>query len=216
MDMKKKEIEMIKRIFDISFSMIGLIILSPLLLIIAYLIKKEDGGPIFYRGVRIGQFGKPFRIFKFRTMVVNADKIGGPSTADDDPRITKIGKILRKYKIDELPQLINVLKGEMSIVGPRPEVPFYVDMFTEEEKRILDVKPGITDWASLWDCDQGAILAGSSDPEKTYMEKIRPIKIKLQLRYVDNHSFFTDLKIIFLTILTVITKKSYIKYEEKQ
>jgi lipopolysaccharide/colanic/teichoic acid biosynthesis glycosyltransferase len=216
MDMKKKEIEMIKRIFDISFSMIGLIILSPLLLIIAYLIKKEDGGPIFYRGVRIGQFGKPFRIFKFRTMVVNADKIGGPSTADDDPRITKIGKILRKYKIDELPQLINVLKGEMSIVGPRPEVPFYVDMFTEEEKRILDVKPGITDWASLWDCDEGAILAGSSDPEKTYMEKIRPIKIKLQLRYVDNHSFFTDLKIIFLTILTVITKKSYIKYEEKQ
>jgi lipopolysaccharide/colanic/teichoic acid biosynthesis glycosyltransferase len=216
MDMKKKEIEMIKRIFDISFSMIGLIILSPLLLIIAYLIKKEDGGPIFYRGFRIGQFGKPFRIFKFRTMVVNADKIGGPSTADDDPRITKIGKILRKYKIDELPQLINVLKGEMSIVGPRPEVPFYVDMFTEEEKRILDVKPGITDWASLWDCDEGAILAGSSDPEKTYMEKIRPIKIKLQLRYVDNHSFFTDLKIIFLTILTVITKKSYIKYEEKQ
>jgi len=207
---------MIKRIFDISFSMIGLIILSPLLLIIAYLIKKEDGGPIFYRGVRIGQFGKPFRIFKFRTMVVNADKIGGPSTADDDPRITKIGKILRKYKIDELPQLVNVLKGEMSIVGPRPEVPFYVDMFTEEEKRILDVKPGITDWASLWDCDEGAILAGSSDPEKTYMEKIRPIKIKLQLRYVDNHSFFTDLKIIFLTILTVITKKSYIKYEEKQ
>ena len=216
MDMKKKEVEMIKRIFDISFSMIGLIILSPLLLIIAYLIKKEDGGPIFYRGVRIGQFGKPFRIFKFRTMVVNADKIGGPSTADDDPRITKIGKILRKYKIDELPQLVNVLKGEMSIVGPRPEVPFYVDMFTEEEKRILDVKPGITDWASLWDCDEGAILAGSSDPEKTYMEKIRPIKIKLQLRYVDNHSFFTDLKIIFLTILTVITKKSYIKYEEKQ
>jgi lipopolysaccharide/colanic/teichoic acid biosynthesis glycosyltransferase len=216
MDMKKKEIEMIKRIFDISFSMIGLIILSPLLLIIAYLIKKEDGGPIFYRGVRIGQFGKPFRIFKFRTMVVNADKIGGPSTADDDPRITKIGKILRKYKIDELPQLINVLKGEMSIVGPRPEVPFYVNMFTEEEKRILDVKPGITDWASLWDCDEGAILAGSPDPEKTYMEKIRPIKIKLQLRYVDNHSFFTDLKIIFLTILTIITKKSYIKYEEKQ
>jgi len=214
--MKKKEIEMIKRVFDISFSMIGLIILSPLLLIIAYLIKKEDGGPVFYRGVRVGQFGKPFRIFKFRTMVVNADKIGGPSTADDDPRITKIGKILRKYKIDELPQLINVLKGEMSIVGPRPEVPFYVNMFTEEEKRILDVKPGITDWASLWDCDEGAILAGSPDPEKTYMEKIRPIKIKLQLRYVDNHSFFTDLKIIFLTILTIITKKSYIKYEEKQ
>jgi len=205
-----------KRIFDIVISSISLLILSPLFLIISLLIKLDSCGPVFYRGIRIGQFGKPFKIYKFRTMVVNADKIGGPSTADDDPRITRIGKILRKYKFDELPQLINVLKGEMSIVGPRPEVPFYVNMFTEEEKKILSVKPGITDWASLWDCDEGAILKGSPNPEKTYMEKIRPIKIKLQLKYVDNHSFFTDLKIIFLTILTIFTKKRYVEYKEEQ
>jgi lipopolysaccharide/colanic/teichoic acid biosynthesis glycosyltransferase len=208
-------IEVIKRVFDISFSLVGLIMLSPLFFLIAYLIKREDGGPVFYRGVRIGQFGKPFRIYKFRTMVVDAEKIGGPSTADDDPRITKIGKFIRKYKLDELPQLINVLKGEMSIVGPRPEVPFYVNMFTEEEKKILSVKPGITDWASLWNPDEGAILAGSSDPEKTYMEKIRPIKIKLQLKYVEERSFLTDLKIIFLTVLTVLTKKRYVKFEDE-
>lgn len=206
---------MIKRVFDIFFSLIGLIIFSPLFFLIAYLIKREDGGPVFYRGVRIGQFGKPFRIYKFRTMVVDAEKIGGPSTADDDPRITKIGKFIRKYKLDELPQLINVLKGEMSIVGPRPEVPFYVNMFTEEEKKILNVKPGITDWASLWNPDEGAILAGSSDPEKTYMEKIRPIKLKLQLKYVEERSFLTDLKIIFLTVLTVLTKKRYVKFEDE-
>jgi lipopolysaccharide/colanic/teichoic acid biosynthesis glycosyltransferase len=216
MDRRRKINGLIKRLFDIFFSLVGLIMLSPLFLLIAYLIKKEDGGPVFYRGVRIGQFGKSFRIYKFRTMVVDAEKIGGPSTADDDPRITKIGKVLRKYKLDELPQLINVLKGEMSIVGPRPEVPFYVNMFTEEEKKILSVKPGITDWASLWNPDEGAILAGSPDPEKTYMEKIRPTKIKLQLKYVEEHSFLTDLKIIFLTILTIVTKKRYIKYEEKQ
>ncbi|MDL1957544.1 MAG: sugar transferase [Candidatus Desulfofervidus auxilii] len=202
---------MAKRIFDIIASGVGLIVLSPLMLIIAYLIKKEDGGPVFYRGVRVGKYGKPFRIYKFRTMVVDAEKIGGPSTADDDPRITRVGKILRKYKLDELPQLINVLKGEMSIVGPRPEVQFYVDMFTEEEKDILSVKPGITDWASLWNPDEGAILAGSPDPEKTYMEKIRPTKIRLQLKYVKERSFWIDLKIIALTILTVITKKRFVE-----
>ncbi|MGC8797033.1 sugar transferase [Thermodesulfovibrio sp.] len=205
---------MLKRAFDIIVSSIGLIFLTPLFLVIAYLIKKEDSGPVFYRGIRVGKYGKPFRIYKFRTMIVDAEKIGGPSTADDDPRITKIGRFLRKYKIDELPQLINVLKGEMSIVGPRPEVPFYVNMFTEEEKKILTVKPGITDWASLWNPDEGAILAGSPDPEKTYMEKIRPTKIKLQLKYVNEHSFLTDLKIIFLTVLTVITKKKYINEEK--
>lgn len=204
--------EVAKRIFDIIASIAGLIVFFPLMLIIGYLIKKEDGGPVFYRGVRIGKNGKPFRIYKFRTMVVDAEKLGGPSTADDDPRITRIGKILRKYKLDELPQLINVLKGEMSIVGPRPEVKFYVDMLSEEEKNvILSVRPGITDWASLWNPDEGAILAGSEDPEKIYMEKIRPTKIKLQLKYVNERSFWTDLKIIFLTILTVITKKRFVE-----
>ncbi len=195
---------MLKRFFDVVFSFFGLLILWPLILVIGILIKKEDGGPIFYPGIRVGRLGKPFRMYKFRTMVVNADKIGGPSTSDDDPRLLKIGKILRKYKLDELPQLINVLKGEMSFVGPRPEVPFYVNMFTEEEKKILIVKPGITDWASLWNSDEGAILTGSSNPEKTYMEKIRPTKIKLQLKYVKEHPFLIDLKIIFLTILKII------------
>jgi len=195
---------MFKRLFDIIFAIIGLVVLSPVFAIVAVLIKEEDGGPVFYRGIRIGRYGTPFRMFKFRTMVLNADKIGGPSTADDDPRITRIGKFLRKLKLDEIPQLINVLRGEMSFVGPRPEVPFYVNMFNEEEKKILTVKPGITDWASLWDCDEGAILAGSPDPEKTYMEKIRPEKIRLQLKYVKEHSFWTDMKIIFLTALKAI------------
>ena len=150
--------------------------------------------------------GRPFRIFKFRTMVVDAEKIGGPSTAADDPRITKVGKFLRKYKWDELPQLFNVLKGEMSFVGPRPEVQHYVDMFTEGEKVILSVRPGITDWASLWNPDEGAVLAGSLDPEKTYMEEIRPTKLRLQLKYVKERSFRGDLSIIYQTIMTVVSK----------
>lgn len=197
---------MAKRIFDLTFSLVGLFFLSPVLFVIASLIKLNDYGPIFYRGSRIGKNGQPFRIFKFRTMVVNADKIGGPSTADDDPRITRIGKKLRKYKLDELPQLLNVLNGEMSMVGPRPEVKQYVDMYTQEEKQILTVKPGITDWASLWNPDEGAILAGSPDPEKTYLEKIRPEKIRLQLKYVREQSFWSDMKIILLTIKTVLFK----------
>ena len=195
---------MLKRTFDFLSSLIGLILISPILVTISILIKKEDRGPVFYRGARVGRFGKLFRIFKFRTMVVNAEKMGGPSTADDDPRITKMGRFIRKFKLDELPQLINVLKGEMSIVGPRPEVQMYVDMFSEGEKAILTVRPGITDWASIWNPDEGAILAGSPDPEKTYMEKIRPEKIRLQLKYVRERSFWNDLKIIAQTIITVL------------
>lgn len=197
---------MLKRAFDFLSSLVGLILVSPILVTIAILIKREDRGPVFYRGVRVGRFGKTFRIFKFRTMVVNAEKLGGPSTADDDPRITKVGKLIRKFKLDELPQLINVLKGEMSIVGPRPEVQMYVDMFTEEEKPILSVRPGITDWASIWNPDEGAILAGSPDSEKTYMEKIRPEKIRLQLKYVRERSFWVDMKIILWTLKVVVMK----------
>ena len=195
---------MLKRAFDFFSSLIGLILVSPILWTIVILIKREDGGPVFYRGGRVGRFGKLFRIFKFRTMVVNAEKLGGPSTADDDPRITKVGNFIRKFKLDELPQLINVLKGEMSIVGPRPEVQMYVDMFTEEERAILSVRPGITDWASIWNPDEGGILAGSLDPEKIYMEKIRPEKIRLQLKYVRERSFWNDLKIIAQTIITIV------------
>ena len=194
----------LKRAFDFLSSLVGIILVSPFLTVVAILIKKEDGGPVFYRGVRVGRFGKPFRIFKFRTMVINAEKLGGPSTADDDPRISKVGKFIRKFKVDELPQLINVLKGEMSIVGPRPEVQMYVDMFTEEERAILSVRPGITDWASIWNPDEGAVLAGSPDPERTYMEKIRPEKIRLQLKYVKERSFWNDLKIIAQTMIAII------------
>lgn len=198
--------ELSKRTFDIGFSVVGLIMLSPVLLAIAIIIKLEDGGPVFYRGLRVGYKGKEFRTFKFRTMVLDAERIGGPSTSDDDPRITKTGKFIRKYKLDELPQLIDVLRGKMSFVGPRPEVKQYVDMFTDEEKAILSVRPGITDWASVWNSDEGSILAGSADPEKTYMERIRPEKIRLQLKYVRERSFSNDIKILFLTIKTIVVK----------
>ena len=192
---------MLKRLFDIIFSLLGLTMFSFLLLVISVWIKRESPGPVFYRGERIGKDGKPFRIFKFRSMVQNADKMGGPSTAGDDPRLTKTGIFLKKYQLDELPQLINVLNGEMSLVGPRPEVKIYVDMMSEEERKtILSTKPGMTDNASLWDFHEGEILKGSRDPEKDYMEKIRPTKIKLQMEYVKTRSFLVDLKIIFKTI----------------
>ncbi len=195
---------MIKRLFDIIFSLFGLILVSPLLWVIAVLIKNESPGPVFYRGERIGYRGKPFRIFKFRTMVANAENLGGPSTAGDDPRLTKIGHFLKKYQLDELPQLINVFKGEMSLVGPRPEVKMYVDIMTDEEKNtILSIKPGMTDLASLWNFHENEVLKGSPDPEKTYMEKIRPEKIRLQLEYVKNRSFLLDLKIIIKTALRI-------------
>lgn len=197
---------MLKRFFDIMLSLFGLIIISPVLIFLGLLIKGEDGGPIFYRGVRVGRYGKLFKIFKFRTMVVGAEKLGGPSTANDDPRITRAGRLIRKYKLDEVPQLINVFKGEMSLVGPRPEVQHYVDMFTEKERAILTVRPGITDWASLWNPDEGRILSGSPDPERTYMEEIRPTKLRLQLKYVRERSFFVDLGIILKTVATVISK----------
>ncbi len=191
---------MAKRLFDITVSFIGLVVLSPLFLAIAILIKLDSKGPVFYRGERVGKFGKPFKIYKFRTMVVNADKIGGSSTAADDPRLTKIAGFLKKYQLDELPQLINVVKGEMSLVGPRPEVQMYVNMFSKEEEAILSVRPGMTDYASLWDFHEGELLQGSTDPEKTYMEEIRPEKIRLQLKYVREHSLWVDLKIILKTL----------------
>ncbi|MFA4851860.1 MAG: sugar transferase, partial [Bacteroidales bacterium] len=166
----------------------------------------NDSGPIFYMASRVGLNGKLFRMFKFRTMVVNADKIGASSTTRSDPRITGIGRFLRKYKLDEIPQLINVFTGEMSIVGPRPEVKHFTDMFTEEEKAILSVKPGITDWASVWNSDEGKILEGAEDPDKAYMELIWPEKKRLQLKYVNGHSFLVDIKIIFLTLRAIFIK----------
>ena len=197
---------MAKRFFDMVAAAVGLLFLSPFLFFIALRIRREDSGPVFYRGERGGLHGKPFRIFKFRTMVVDAERLGASSTSDDDQRITNIGKFLRKYKLDELSQLINVMVGDMSLVGPRPEVKKFTDLYTDEEKVILTVRPGITDWASLWNPDEGALLKGSLDPDKDYVEKIRPEKIRLQLKYVRERSFWTDLKITFLTIKTIIFK----------
>lgn len=195
---------MMKRLFDIIFSLFGLTVGLPILLFVALWVKLDSKGPVFYRGIRIGKNGKPFRMFKFRTMVVNADKMGGPSTASDDPRLTRVGNFLKKYQLDELPQLIDVLLGNMSLVGPRPEVPFYVDMMTAEEKKIiLSVRPGMTDLASLWDFHEGEILKGSADPEKTYQEKIRPEKLRLQIKYVKERSFFGDIKIIVKTVAQI-------------
>jgi lipopolysaccharide/colanic/teichoic acid biosynthesis glycosyltransferase len=199
---------MAKRFFDILAAAAGLLFLSPFLFFIALRIRGEDSGSVFYRGVRVGLLGKLFRIFKFRTMVVDAERLGASSTSDDDQRITSIGKFLRKYKLDELPQLINVLIGDMSLVGPRPEVKKFTDLYTKEEKAILNVRPGITDWASIWNSDEGAIVAGTKDPDKAYMELIRPTKLKLQMKYVQYYSFWVDLKIIFLTILTIFKPES--------
>jgi lipopolysaccharide/colanic/teichoic acid biosynthesis glycosyltransferase len=205
---------MLKRGFDLVSVALGLLILAPVMVAIAVVIKREDGGPVFYRGIRIGRHGREFRIYKFRSMVIDAERLGGSSTADDDPRITRIGQLLRRYKLDELPQLINVAAGDMSFVGPRPEIPRYVNMYNEEEKAILTVRPGITDWASLWNPDEGALLAGSPDPDKVYEEKIRPTKIRLQLKYVRNHSVMIDLKIILMTLAAVVARRSALMDEQ--
>ena len=195
---------MVKRAFDFIAALVGFILTAPIFFAIAFAIKLDSPGPVFYRGIRVGQYGKEFRMFKFRSMVENADKIGGPSTAGDDPRLTRMGKFLKKFQLDELPQLLNVIKGEMSIVGPRPEVPFYVDMMTPEERNvILSVQPGMTDWASLWNFHEGEILRGSADPEKTYQEKIRPEKMRLQMKYVRERNFLVDLNIILQTVLKI-------------
>ena len=195
---------MIKRMIDILGSGFGLVILSPVFLWVVLKIKLDDGGPIFYKGRRVGKGGKLFKMYKFRTMVIGADKLGGPSTAADDPRLTKIGLFLKKYQLDELSQLINVLKGEMSLVGPRPEVKMYADMMTAEEKNaILSVRPGMTDYASLWNFHESEILKGAKDPEIAYQKLIRPKKLALQMRYVKERSLWVDIRIIFLTIFKI-------------
>jgi lipopolysaccharide/colanic/teichoic acid biosynthesis glycosyltransferase len=196
----------VKRVLDTAFAATGLVVLAPVFMFLAIAIRLSSPGPVFYRGIRVGLNGKLFRILKFRTMVINAESLGGSCTSDDDPRITRVGCWMRKYKLDELPQLLNVLIGDMSFVGPRPEVQQYVDMFTEEETQILSVRPGVTDWATLWDSDEGAVLAGSPDPERIYLQKIRPEKIRLQLKYVQERSLWIDVKIILMTCGLVLTR----------
>ena len=191
----------LKRLFDVVFSLLGLVISSPLFLYIVIRIKLDSEGPVIYRGKRMGRHGKTIGVYKFRTMYIDADKISSsPSAGDDDPRITEFGRTLRTCKLNELPQLINVLKGDMSAVGPRPEVTQYVEIFTEEEKAILSIRPGITDYASIKFHNEGEILSGSSDPDRTYEEVIRPEKLRLQLEYIRKNSIWIDLKILLKTL----------------
>lgn len=189
-----------KRAFDIVFSSVVLIFFLPLFALVTLLIKRDSTGPVFFRQVRVGRHGKEFRVLKFRTMIVNDGSSGVFTTPTDDPRITPLGYRLRKYNIDELPQFINVLRGEMSVVGPRPEIPLYAGKFSAEERReILSLRPGITDLSTLWIGDKGALVTGASDPEKVYVEVIRPEKIRLQREYVRKRSMWLDIKIIYLT-----------------
>lgn len=197
---------MAKRFFDIILASLVICLFSPILLLLAMVIKMDSSGPVFYRGLRVGLHGVAFRMYKFRSMVSDADKIGGSSTSDKDVRLTRIGGFLRKCKLDELPQFINVFLGDMSVVGPRPEVQKYVDMYTDEEQAILTVRPGITDWASLANSDEGAVLAKYDDPDKAYEEIIRPEKLRLQLKYVRERTFFKDLAIIWSTLVAVVSR----------
>ena len=194
---------MLKRIFDTTLSLFGLIILLPFMLIIAVFIKFDSKGPIFFRQVRVTKGGKEFKIFKYRTMKVGSDKYS-QITVGKDGRITKIGSFLRKYKLDEIPQLINVLIGDMSLVGPRPEVPKYVALYTDEQKEILRVRAGITDYASIEFSDENNLLALEEDSEKAYIEKIMPKKIELNKKYLSEISILTDIKIILLTIKKIL------------
>lgn len=195
-----------KRLFDILASGLGLLCLSPLFLILAVWIKLDSKGPVFYRQTRVGKDNKDFRIFKFRSMRPDSDKGRLITVGGHDPRVTKSGFFIRKYKLDEFPQLINVFKGEMSLVGPRPEVRKYVDLYNDEQRKVLSVKPGITSLASIRYRNENDILASSDDPDRCYIEKVMPDKLKIDLEYVDNASLGFDIRLIFKTFKEIITK----------
>lgn len=194
---------MVKRSFDIVVSFIGLVVISPLLLLIALLILLDDGFPVFYLQKRVGLHNKDFTIYKFRTMRAGADKKGLLTVGDKDPRVTRVGYYLRKYKLDELPQLFNVLLGDMSMVGPRPEVRKYVEMYSEEQKRVLNVKPGITDYASIAFISENEMLAQANNPEELYVKYVMPEKLRLNLAYIQRRSFYEDLKILIMTLIKI-------------
>ncbi len=196
-----------KRIFDLTLCIPGLMVIWPMLLVIMFLICRDGGKTISFRQQRIGKNGNPFLIWKFRTMVEDAESLGKQLTIGDDPRITGIGHWLRKTKLDELPQLFNILSGEMSFVGPRPEVPKYVELYTEEQKQVLNLLPGITDLASIEYRNESNLLAESSDPEKTYIEEIMPEKIRINLEYCSNANVITDLMVILKTLFRVFIKR---------
>ena len=201
---KRKPQLVLKRLMDIVISGGALLVLWPLLLLIALAIKIDDPGPVFYRQVRVGKDGKEFRIFKFRTMVVDADKKGLQITVGRDSRITRMGALLRKTKLDELAQLINVFTGEMSFVGPRPEVPKYVDLYTPYQRQVLLVRPGITDYASIAYRNENDMLAGADDPERLYIEVIMPAKIELNMKYLHEISPLADIRLILATVAAVV------------
>ncbi|MDR5587949.1 sugar transferase [Clostridium aquiflavi] len=196
--------KIVKRVFDFICSTLGIIILSPIFILISIMIKTGSDGPVFFKQIRVGRDGKDFEILKFRTMVVDAEKLGKQITVGNDNRITKIGSFLRKYKLDELPQLINVFKGDMSLVGPRPEVPRYVKMYNDEQRKVLEVKPGITDLASIRYKDENALLGKAENPEEFYINTIMPDKLALNLEYINKSNVFFDIYIIVKTILKCI------------
>jgi lipopolysaccharide/colanic/teichoic acid biosynthesis glycosyltransferase len=194
----------VKRIYDIVFSALGLLVLLPLFAVIAILIKKDSPGPVFYKQTRIGKDGREFKIYKFRKMHDYVGDGGSNLTLANDQRMTRIGAWLRKTKIDELPQAFNVLKGDMAVVGPRPETPNYVEQYTPEQRQLLKVKPGITDYASIYFINEGDLLEQTADPETYYIKAIMPQKIRLNTRYIQDMSFATDMKIIYLTFKNIL------------
>ena len=193
-----------KRIFDLFFAFLGIMLLLPIYLLIAIFIKLDSKGEILYKQERIGKDGIPFYVLKFRTMVPDAFSKGALTVGSRDPRVTGVGFYLRKYKLDELPQLFNVLFGEMSFVGPRPEVKKYTDLYNENQRLVLSVKPGITDYASIKYRNENDLLAQSSDPEKLYIEEIMPEKLNLNLKYINDNNVFKDIKIIINTFYTIV------------
>jgi lipopolysaccharide/colanic/teichoic acid biosynthesis glycosyltransferase len=197
---------MAKRSFDLVLSFLGLLFLSPVLLLVAMAVTLGDGGPVFYRQERVGQGGRTFRIWKFRTMRVDADKLGPRITKDGDVRVTAAGRFLRKWKLDELPQLVNVLCGEMSLVGPRPEVPRYVALYSDRQRRVLTLRPGITDLATLEFRNEEELLAKAEDPERFYREHCIPRKVELNLQYAARASLLADLRLIYATVIAIIRR----------
>ncbi len=197
---------MLKRTFDILASGLGLILVSPIFIVLAIWIRIDSQGPVFYRQVRVGRGNKDFRLFKFRSMRVGADKQGLITIGGRDPRVTRSGYFIRKYKLDELPQLINVFLGDMSLVGPRPEVRKYVDMYTEEQLHVLDVRPGITDAASIAYRNENELLEQAENPDQYYIDVIMPDKLRINLEYVNHHSFWGDIRLIFRTFWAIVAE----------
>lgn len=205
-----------KRLFDILVSLIGLVILWPIFLVLALLIVLDSPGGVFFRGVRVGQHGKDFKIYKFRSMRPDCEGKGKWNVGDNDDRITRMGHFLRKSKLDELPQLINVLKGDMSLVGPRPELRVYIDMYTEREMPILELRPGITDWASITNFEQFKGFTEAVDPDQYYLDVVRPVKLELQLYYHAHHGLWDDFRCLCWTAYKVITRSRKLPKEVQE